>query len=190
MMLNGKISEMLNRQLNAELQSAYLYLAFEGYFDHINLGGFANWYKVQALEEIDHAMIFYRYLAEQGENITFDAIGAVSAEEMGMLDVLKEAKKHEQLVTDMINRIYGEAHDLKDWRTMKLLDWFIKEQAEEEKNADEMVQKYLLFGLCDSCPDCSQELGGNDFGLCGGGLYSLNSELAARVHTVPEYPLA
>lgn len=188
-MLNKVLSELLNRQFIAELRSAYLYLAFANYFDHRGLDGFANWYEVQAREELDHAMFISRYMGEQGESVSFDMIDEVSTDDMGMLDVLKEAKAHEELVTDMINRIYQEAVKLNDFRTLSFLGWFVKEQAEEEKNAADMVQKYATFGLCSSCGDCCVSYNGTDFNMCGSGLYALNHELACRSYSAPEYPL-
>lgn len=187
-MLNKKISDLLNRQINAELYSAYLYLAYTSYFDHISLFGYANWYKVQSQEEVDHAMIIYRYLTDQGESVRFDAIAEVSVDELGVLDVLREAKAHEQSVTDLINTLYGEAVAANDWKTANFLSWFIKEQSEEEKNAEDMLQKYLLYGLCSSCEECCTSHTGADFGLCGGGLYALNQELADRTYSVTAYP--
>lgn len=188
-MLNKRISELLNRQLNAELHSAYLYLAFESSFDRTGLDGFANWYNVQSREELDHAMILYRYLTDNGEIIRFDAIEDVSADGMGVLGILNEARAHEEHITEMINSLYSEASSANDRRTLALLEWFIAEQAEEEKNAGDMVQKFLLYGLCNSCSDCSIASSGGDFGLCGGGLHALNGELSKRAYKAAAYPL-
>lgn len=189
-MLSKTVSELLNRQLNAELYSAYLYLSYENYFARLGLDGFSNWYKVQSLEELDHAMIFYRYLTEEGEVIRFDSIAEVSPGEMSILDVLQAAKSHELLVTDMINSLHDEASAANDKRTVCFLDWFIKEQSEEERNASEMIQRYLLFGHCNSCTDCRMSPDSPESGLCGGGLYALNAELADRVHSTAAYPFS
>lgn len=189
-MLDHSVSELLQKQFNAELHSAYLYLAFASFFEHMSLNGFANWYMVQSMEEMDHAMIIRRYLIDQGESVQFDAIHEVGTDDMGILDVLREAKSHELVVTDMINRLYKEASGKNDQRTSVLLTWFIREQSEEEKNAEEMIQKYLLYGFCNSCSECSMSEASIDFGLCGGGLFSLNRELADRKYSKTAYSFA
>lgn len=88
----------------------------------------------------------------------------------------------------MIGSLYSAASETNDLRTMDFLGWFIREQSEEEKNADAMIQKYLMYGLCSSCCDCTSP--GADFGLCGGGLYALSQEFADRIYTVTEYPFS
>ena len=164
-MLNKKIAAMLNEQINKELYSAYLYLDFANYYADEGLDGFAHWYEVQAQEERDHAMMLRRYLINNGHRVTFVEIAKPDKTFKTHLDPLLAGYEHEQYVTSLITDIYHEAFGQKDYRTMQFLDWFIKEQGEEETNADDMVKKYKLFGQ-----DAK-------------GLYALNQELAARVYT-------
>ena len=163
--MDKKVKELINDQINKEFYSAYLYLDFSNYYYEEGLNGFGNWYKVQAQEERDHAMLMLQYLQNNGETVTLEAIAKPDVKLSSHLDPLKEGAKHERYVTGLINAIYGAAVEAKDFRTMQFLDWFIKEQGEEEKNADEMIKKYELFG-------------GE-----AKGLYMLESELAARVYT-------
>ena len=170
-MLNEKVASLLNEQINKEFYSAYLYLEFSAYFEDEGLDGFANWYKVQAQEERDHAMLFYQYLQNNGEGVTFEAIAKPEWERVDHMTPLKKALEHEKLVTASIDAIYAAAHEVRDFRTMQTLDWFIKEQGEEEKNAADLITKMELFG-------------GDSKGL-----YMLNSELKARVYTAPSLVL-
>ena len=170
-MMNQKVRELLNDQINKELYSAYIYLDFSNYFEERGLDGFANWYFIQAQEERDHAMLFYRYLLNNNEKVELKAIEKPSYALTSDLDVLKHGLEHEILVTSLINNIYAEAYSEKDFRTMQFLDWFVKEQGEEEDNADTNLKKYQLFG---SDPK---------------GLYALDAELAARVYTAPSFTL-
>ncbi len=164
-MLNEKIAKLINTQVNKELYSGYLYLDFANYYADEGLDGFAHWYEVQAQEERDHAMMMRRYLIDNGINVTFDAIAKPDKKFSNTTDPLKAGYEHEQYVTSLINNIYSEAFAIKDFKTMQFLDWFIKEQGEEEKNAEDMLKKMELFGH-----DAK-------------GLYALNQELAARVYT-------
>ena len=170
-MLNEKVAALINDQINKELYSAYLYLDFAVYYDEEGLDGFANWYKIQAMEERDHALLMLQYLQNNGEKVTLEAIDKPDKELNDRLQVLKYGLEHEQYVTSLIHTIYGAAYDVRDFRTMQFLDWFVKEQCEEEKNADDMIKKMELFG------DDAK------------GLYMLNSELAARVYSAPSLTL-
>lgn len=169
--MDKKVRELLNQQINKELYSAYLYLDFSNYFEKRSLNGFANWYYVQAQEERDHAMFFYRYLQNNNEEVTLDAIAKPNIVLYSDLAVLKEGLEHEKYVTSLINDIYAAAYDVKDFRTMQFLDWFVKEQGEEETNATDLIDKMVLFG------DDAK------------GLYLLNSELATRVYAAPSLVL-
>lgn len=164
-MLNKKIADMLNEQVNKELYSAYLYLDFANYYADEGLDGFANWYEVQAKEERDHAFMIRRYLLDNGVKVVFNAIDKPDKKLNSHIAPLEAGYEHEQYVTSLITAIYAEAFAQKDYKTMQFLDWFVKEQGEEEKNADDMVKKMKLFGS-----DAK-------------GLYALNQELAARVYT-------
>ena len=170
-MINNKVRELLNLQVNKEFYSAYLYLDFANYFERIGLDGFANWYKIQAQEERDHAMLFYQYLQNNDERVELLAIDQPSVELVDTMTILKAGLTHERYVTDLINNIYAEAYALKDFRTMQFLDWFVKEQGEEETNAQNLISKMELFGS-----DAK-------------GLYMLNSELGARVYSAPSLVL-
>ena len=169
--MDSKVRELLNDQINKELYSAYLYLDFSNYFEERSLDGFANWYYIQAQEERDHAMLFYKYLQNNSEKVTLDAIAKPDVELTDDLTVLKAGLKHEKYVTSLINDIYAAAYDVRDFRTMQFLDWFVKEQGEEETNANDLIDKMELFGTDPT------------------GLYLLNSELAGRVYSAPSLVL-
>ena len=143
-MMNEKVRELLNQQINKEFYSAYLYLDFSNYFQARGLDGFANWYMIQAQEERDHAMLFLKFLQNNGEKVTLGAIDKPDKELNTLMDPLKFGLEHEKYVTSLINDIYGAAYDVKDFRTMQFLDWFVKEQLEEEKNADDMIADLSL----------------------------------------------
>ena len=170
-MLNENVKKLLNDQINKELYSAYLYLDFSNYFEDRGLDGFASWYYIQAQEERDHAMLIYRYLQNNNERVTLEAIAKPDKELSSDMGVLKAGLEHEEYVTSLINNIYAAAYDVKDFRTMQFLDWFVKEQGEEETNANDLISKMELFG---SDPKS---------------LYMLNSELAARVYSAPSLVL-
>ncbi|MDY4835777.1 MAG: ferritin [Frisingicoccus sp.] len=169
--MDKKVSALINDQINKELYSAYLYLDFANYYGSVGLDGFENWYRIQAQEERDHAMLFYQYLQNNGEKVTLEAIAKPDKVLDSHMAPLKAGLEHEQYVTSLINNIYEAAFEVKDFRTMQLLDWFVKEQGEEEKNASDMITKMELFG--------------ND----AKGLYMLNSELGARVYSAPSLVL-
>lgn len=125
--MNANVSKLLNEQINKEFYSAYLYLDFANYYASVGLDGFENWYRVQAQEERDHAMLFYQYLQNNGEGVTFEAIAKPEWERDDHMTPLKRALAHERLVTAGIDAIYAAAYDVRDFRTMQMLDWFIKE---------------------------------------------------------------
>ena len=169
--MDAKVHKLLNEQINKEFYSAYLYLDFSNYFEDAGLDGFANWYKVQAQEERDHAMLFYTYLQNENMKVTLEAIAKPDKTLDSHMAVLEAGLEHEKYVTSLINDIYAAAYDVRDFRTMQFLDWFVKEQGEEETNATDMITKMELFG---SDPKS---------------LYMLNQELAARVYTAPSLVL-
>ena len=170
-MLDSRVVELLNQQINKEFYSAYLYLEFSNYFEDAGLDGFANWYMIQAQEERDHAMLFMKYLQMCGEKVELGAIDKPDKELKTLMDPLEAGLEHEIYVTSLINDIYEAAYNVRDFRTMQFLDWFVKEQMEEEENADKMVNKYKLFG------DDPKSL------------YLLDQELAARIYTAPSLVL-
>lgn len=170
-MVSKKVAELLNDQVNKEFYSAYLYLDMSNYYKDESLDGFANWYKVQAQEERDHAILFMDYLQQNGVSVELEAIAKPDKKYKKFSDPLAEAAKHERYVTGLIHNIYAAAYEEKDFRTMQFLDWFVKEQAEEEDTADDLVKKYELFGSDSK------------------GLYMLDSELAARTYAAPSLTL-
>ena len=170
-MLSKKVKDLLNAQVNAEFYSAYLYLDFSNFYKDEGLDGYANWYNIQAQEERDHAMLFIQYLQQNGESVELEAIAKPDKEFKEFIDPLKAGAEHERLVTSLINNIYAAAYEDKDFRTMQFLDWFVKEQAEEEDNADDNVKKFELFGSDKRS------------------LYELDSELKARVYSAPSLTL-
>ena len=169
--MNAKVHDLLNQQINKEFYSAYLYLNFSNYFENVGLEGFANWYMIQAQEERDHAMLFYKYLQNENQKVTLDAIEKPDKAFADHIDVLKAGLEHEKYVTSLINHIYAAAYEVKDFRTMQFLDWFVKEQGEEETNANNLITKMELFG---SDPKS---------------LYMLNQELSARIYSAPSLVL-
>ena len=170
-MLNEKVAALLNTQVNKEFYSAYLYLHFSNYFEARGLDGFANWYKIQAQEERDHAMLFYQYLHNNNAKVTLGAIAQPDKVLDSDMAVLKAGLEHELYVTGLINTIYAAAYEEKDFRTMQFLDWFVKEQGEEEVNSSGMIRKMELFG-----GDAKA-------------LYMLNSELGSRTYNAPSLVL-
>ena len=169
--MNEKVHELLNQQINKEFYSAYLYLDFSNYFEDAGLDGFANWYKIQAQEERDHAMLFYQYLQNENQKVTLEAIAKPDKSADCHMDIHKAGLEHEKYVTSLINDIYAAAYEVRDFRTMQFLDWFVKEQGEEETNANDLITKMELFG---SDPKS---------------LYMLNQELATRVYSAPSLVL-
>ena len=145
-MMDKKVHKLLNQQINKEFYSAYLYLDFSNWFSSKGLDGFANWYLIQAQEERDHAMLFYKYLQNESQPVFLEAIAKPDKVFENGMDVLKAGLEHEEYVTSLINDIYSAAEKVKDYRTMQFLDWFIKEQGEEETNANGMISKMELFG--------------------------------------------
>ncbi|MCI9314118.1 MAG: ferritin [Lachnospiraceae bacterium] len=169
--MNEKVSALLNDQINKEFYSAYLYLDMANFYTQKGLDGFANWFEIQAREEQDHAMLMYRYLQNNGEKVTLEAVAKPDKTFQTLTDPLKAGLEHERYVTSLINRIYEAAQEAKDFRATQFLDWFIKEQGEEEKNSMDLITKMELFG------DDARSL------------YMLNSELAGRVYSAPSLVL-
>ncbi len=170
-MISENVAKLLNEQINKEFYSAYLYLDFSNFYVDQGLNGFANWYKVQAQEERDHAMLFMQYMQNNDLRVTLEAIDKPEQVFTENKEPLVAGLEHERYVTGLINTIYDAAYQDKDFRTMQFLDWFVKEQGEEETNATDLIKKMDLFG---SDPKS---------------LYMLDNELAARVYTAPSLVL-
>lgn len=170
-MLEKEIVTLLNYQINLELRSAYLYLGIANYYYSEGLEGFANWFQIQTQEELDHAKLLIIYLGNNNETIQ---LADIKASEQTFSDPKKPlllTLKHEQSVTAAINHIYNEASMKKDFRTLQFLEWFIKEQGEEEKNSEDLIKKFELFA-------------GDSKGL-----YLLNAEMKTRAYTPPSLAL-
>jgi ferritin len=161
-MLKQKLENAINKQINAELWSAYLYLSMSAYFESINLGGFASWMRVQAQEEVNHAMKFYNHVVERRGRVTVSAITSPPTSWKSPLHAFEEAFKHEQKVTGLIDDLANMAAAEKDHAMSSMLKWFIDEQVEEELSTDTIVQKLKMIGTNT------------------GGLFMLNHELGER----------
>lgn len=144
-MLKQKLQTAINKQINAELWSAYLYLSMSAYFESINLGGFAHWMRAQAQEEIKHAMKFYKYVVERGGRVALSVINVPPSSWKSPLHAFEETFKHEQKVTGLINDLVNMAFAEKDHATSSMLKWFVDEQVEEERSANEIIQKLILI---------------------------------------------
>ena len=166
-MLNNKIQDALNGQINAELWSAYLYLAMGMHFEAEGLSGVANWFKIQFQEEQAHATIFMNYINQRGGRVELKAIDAVPTSWASPLDAFKATLEHEKKVTSLINNLNALAEAEHDYATRDRLAWFVSEQVEEEDNCRQLIDKFTLIG--------------ND----GMGLYMLDQELGGRTYTAP-----
>jgi ferritin len=166
-MLSDKMLTALNNQINAEVYSSYLYLSMAAYFQDLNLNGFAQWMKVQALEELTHAMKFYSFINDRSGRVQLQLVGGPPLQWASPLAVFQDAYAHEQKVTGMINHLVDLAIKEKDYATNTFLQWFVTEQVEEEASANEVVQRLKLMGDAQ------------------GGLFMINQELGQRRFTVP-----
>jgi ferritin len=164
-MLSRNMEKAFNEQMNAEMYSAYLYLSMCAYFQSINLNGFANWMRIQAQEEMVHAMKFYDFINERGARVTLKAIDSPPIEWDSPLAAFEGVLEHEQKVTGLINDLVDLAIKEKDHASHTFLQWFVSEQVEEEDSANEVVQKIKLVG------DAK------------GGLFILDREMGQRVFT-------
>ena len=166
-----KIISLMNEQINKEFYSAYLYLDFANFYEAKGLLGFSSWFRIQAKEEQDHGLMFYQYLQNNNATVELKQISAPSHKCEKIEDPLYESLKHEQYVTESINKIFAQALDDKDYRSMEFLNWFIKEQSEEENSAQTLITKMKLYGS-----DCK-------------GLYMLDNELGLRTYSAPTVKL-
>ncbi len=166
-MISEKMQGALNGQLNAEAYSSYLYLSMAAYFQHINLGGFANWMRVQAQEELMHVMKYYDFIDGRGGRVVLKPVEGPPTEWESPLAAFEAAYEHEQKVTGLINELVELALEGRDHATNIFLQWFVTEQVEEEDSANEVVQRIKLMG------DAT------------GGLFMLDQELGQRTFTPP-----
>lgn len=166
-MVSEGMQQKLNEQIQKEFFSAYFYLSMEGYFASRNLGGFANYYRVQAQEERDHAMMFFNYISHVGGRVKLGQIDGPKYDFASIEEVMELTLEHEQFVTKSIYSIVDLALEERDHKTNAFLQWFVTEQAEEEANAENNLHKVRLVG--------------DD----GRGILMLDAELAQRVYTPP-----
>ena len=170
-MLNKRVEEAINAQINAELWSAYLYLSMAAWCHANGNPGMGKWFEVQFQEEQDHAKIFFNYVISRAGKVDLKPIEAVPTSWENILDVFESTLAHEQKVTSLINDIFALTLSENDYATQSMLKWFIDEQVEEEENAQTLIDQLRMIG---------------DNGY---GLYALDKELAARVYSTPS-PLA
>ena len=142
----SKITALINEQIHLELSSHTAYLAMAAFFERGAFKGFAHWMRAQATEEHAHAMKFFDYLVSRNANVILESIGAPKTEFKLPLEVFKFALKREELVSKSINAIYEAASDCKDYATLEMLNWFLKEQVEEEDTTNEMIDRIALAG--------------------------------------------
>ena len=166
-MISEKIQKALNDQINAEFYSAYLYLSMAAFFESQNLGGFANWLRVQTQEELAHGMLIYNHLNQRGGKVKLTAIESPPTIWASPLDVFESAYAHEQKVTGLINRLVDVAISESDHASNIFLQWFVTEQVEEELNTSTIAHELKIAG------DNTNSL------------FMIDRELAARVFTPP-----
>lgn len=166
-MISEKMQKAFNDQINAELYSAYLYLSMKTYFDSLSLKGFANWFDVQVKEENAHAMGMYNYVFERGGKVELGAIEKPVFDAKCPLCVYEQVLKHEKLVTSKINALADVAEEEKDRAASSFIDWYVKEQVEEESGVEHLIATLKLIG------DDKKAL------------LMLDRELAARTFTAP-----
>jgi ferritin len=144
-MISKAMQDAINDQINKELFSSYLYLSMATYFESKNLSGFAGWMRTQAEEERAHGMKFYEFLHDRGGRVLLKAIDAPKTEWKSNLEAFKEVAEHEAKITASIYALYETALKEKDYPAQVMLQWFINEQVEEEKNAAEIVANLELI---------------------------------------------
>lgn len=166
-MLNPKIQDAFNKQINAEVFSSYLYLSMSTYFDSQNLKGMANWMRVQAQEELMHAMKFHDFIDERDGRVLLQPVDGPPTEWGSPLAVFEDTYRHEQNVTGLIHKLVDMAIAESDHATHNFLQWFVSEQVEEEASANEIVQKLKLVKDDPT------------------GLFMIDRELAQRVPPTP-----
>ncbi len=166
-MIKEELLKAMNDQLNAELYSSYLYLSMEAYFESEGLKGFANWMHVQVQEEMMHAAKFFDYINERGGRVVLESIDKPPVEWDGPVAVFEHTLKHEQMVTERINKLVDLATDLNDHAAVNFLQWFVAEQVEEESSVGDILRQVRMVD-------------GNPAGL-----FMLDKEMATRTFTMP-----
>jgi ferritin len=145
-MLTKVMEDALNKQINRELYSSYLYLSMSAYFKSVNLDGFAKWMRKQADEEKSHGMKIYDYVIARGGRVALQAIEAPKTKWASAGKVFEEVYVHEQKVTGMINALVDLSMKEKDHATFEMLQWFVREQVEEEEHASGILSQIRTVG--------------------------------------------
>jgi len=145
-MISKKMAKALNKQLNAELYSAYLYLSMSSYTSFVNYGGASRWLAGQAKEEMTHAQKFYEYIKSQGEHVILDAVAKPPSEFKSLKHIFEQTLAHEKKVTASIGSLMNAAIAEKDHATQIFLQWFVTEQVEEEESVNEVLAKLAMAG--------------------------------------------
>jgi ferritin len=146
MMINEKMESAFNDQINKEFYSEYLYLAMKAYFAELNLQGFVNWFDVQVQEEHAHGMGMYDYLLERGGKIELLQIEKPILEGKTPVELFEQVLRHEEFVTSRINALMDVAEETKDRAALSFLNWYLKEQVEEESNVGGVLATLKLIG--------------------------------------------
>jgi ferritin len=145
-MLSPKVQEALNKQINLEFASAYAYLAMSAHFEAVNLAGFAGWMRTQYQEELLHALRLFDHMHDRGGAARLEAIPEPKGQYTTPLEAFETALKHEQKVTASIHQLYALAAKEDDYATQTMLQWFINEQVEEERNVNQAVDWLRMSG--------------------------------------------
>ena len=160
-MMNKKLVDAINTQINYEIESAHVYLAMQSYISTLGLDGFENWFGIQFEEELAHARKFIKYMNDRGARVEIRGFEDPRNEFSSILEVLEVSLAHEKGVTDRINNLMTIAHEVKDYAAVSLLQWYVDEQVEEEDNFTRLIEQVKL--------------------VKDAGLYMLDKELATRV---------
>ena len=166
-MIKKEVLDAMNRQINAESFSAYLYLSMSAYFENLGLSGFANWMKVQYQEESAHALKFFNYVTDRGGRVILKSIDQVDVDFDGVVDVFEKTLAHENHVTELINNLMNVAIAASDHASQSFLKWFVDEQVEEEANVEKILATLKLIN-------------GQ-----GNGIFMMDRELGLRVFVDP-----
>ncbi|MCT4672134.1 MAG: ferritin [Prolixibacteraceae bacterium] len=164
-MIKEVVAKSINDQINKEYYSSYLYLSMSAYFEAEGLKGFANWMRIQAKEESDHAEKFFNYLNERGGRVELKAIEQVPTDFDGIVKVFDQVLEHEEMITASINDMMDVAFEAKDHATKSFLQWFVDEQVEEEATVGDIINSIKLIK--------------GD----GQGILMMDRELGSRVYT-------
>jgi len=145
-MMSQSMQDAFNEQMKHEFYSSYLYLSMSAFCEGANLPGLAQWMRLQAREEVVHAMKIFDHLLDRGGQVRLQAIGGPPAEFTTAREVFEQAYRHEQQVTASINQVYGRAVDERDFASRVFLDWFVQEQVEEEKTSGLLAEQLRMVG--------------------------------------------